>query len=91
MATIQIRNVPDEVATICKVRAAKAGKSLQEYMLSELIALSERSTVDELYAELEASRTNNNDLTAEDIVSIIHQEREARTAHKISAVQSASE
>jgi plasmid stability protein len=91
MATIQIRNVPDEVATICKVRAAKAGQSLQEYMLAEVIQLAERSTVDELYAELEASRTNNNDLTAEDIVSIIHQERDARTARVISSVQSARE
>ena len=71
MATIQVRNVPDEVARVFKVRAAVAGKSLQEYMLSEMIRNAERASVDELYAELEASRTDNNDLSGPQIVDTI--------------------
>ena len=37
MATIQIRNVPERVHRIYQARAAAAGMSLQEYLLSELV------------------------------------------------------
>ena len=33
---VQIRNVPDELHRQLKVRAAKAGMSLSEYLLGEL-------------------------------------------------------
>jgi antitoxin FitA len=36
MATIQIRNVPEEVHRIYRARAAAAGMSLQEFILAEL-------------------------------------------------------
>ena len=48
MATIQIRNVPDEVHRRFQARAALAGQSLQEYMLGRLIAEASAPTVAEL-------------------------------------------
>lgn len=36
MATIQIRNVPEDVHRIYRARAAAAGMSLQEFILAEL-------------------------------------------------------
>lgn len=53
MATIQIRNLPDETVREFKVRAAKAGKSLQEYMLGYLIEEASRPTLEELIERLE--------------------------------------
>lgn len=38
MPTIQIRDVPAEVHTTYRKRAAAAGMSLQEYILQELVA-----------------------------------------------------
>jgi antitoxin FitA len=37
MATIQVRDVPDEVAEVYRRRAAAAGRSLQSYMREQLI------------------------------------------------------
>lgn len=37
MATIQVRNVPEKVHRVYKKRAAAAGKSLQEYVLDEMV------------------------------------------------------
>lgn len=53
MATIQIRNVPDSVHRIYQSRAAMEGKSLQEYMLSELVRGAQRRTPAEIVIEVE--------------------------------------
>ncbi|CAN5481614.1 hypothetical protein BH20ACT10_BH20ACT10_10790 [soil metagenome] len=45
--TIQIRNVPDELHKTLKVRAAKSGMTLSDYLLSEM----ERMTEEERTAE----------------------------------------
>lgn len=37
MATIQVRDVPEDVHRRYKARAAAAGMSLQEYLLAELV------------------------------------------------------
>lgn len=54
MATIQIRNVPEEVHRVYRVRAAAAGMSLQEYVLAELEQNAATRTPAELVAEVEA-------------------------------------
>jgi plasmid stability protein len=54
MATIQVKNLPDQTVRTLKVRAAKAGKSLQEYMRTHLIDEASKPTVEELFAEIEA-------------------------------------
>jgi antitoxin FitA len=51
--TIQIRNVPDALHRRLKSRAALAGMSLSDYLLSEIRAVAERPTIDELRARLE--------------------------------------
>lgn len=47
MPSIQIKSVPDEVRLVYRRRAA-AGKSLQEYLLGELIENASRPTLDEV-------------------------------------------
>jgi plasmid stability protein len=49
---IQIRNVPDALHRRLKSRAALAGMSLSDYLLSEVRELAERPTVEELRARL---------------------------------------
>jgi plasmid stability protein len=45
--SVQIRNVPDKVHAVYRARAAKAGKSLSEYLLLELRRLAEMPTNEE--------------------------------------------
>jgi plasmid stability protein len=52
-AMIQIRNVPDALHRLLKSRAALAGMSLSDYLLSEIRLVAERPTLDELRARLE--------------------------------------
>ncbi len=49
---VQIRNVPDALHRRLKSRAALAGMSLSDYLLSELRQVAERPTLDELRARL---------------------------------------
>ena len=53
---VQIRNVPDTLHRRLKARAALAGMSLSDYLLSEIRQMAERPTIDELRARLR-SRT----------------------------------
>lgn len=50
---IQIRNVPDALHRRLKARAALAGMSLSDYLLSEIREAAERPTLEELRARLE--------------------------------------
>jgi plasmid stability protein len=52
-AMIQIRNVPDAIHRQLKARAALAGMSLSDYLLSEIRKVAERPTIEELRARLE--------------------------------------
>jgi antitoxin FitA len=45
---IQVRNVPDTVHRTLKARAAMAGMSLSDFLLSEIRQLAERPTIAEL-------------------------------------------
>lgn len=53
MATIQIRDVPDDVHRVHRRRAAEAGKSLQEFLLSELIESARARTPAEVVGDVE--------------------------------------
>ena len=53
MTMIQIRNVPDALHRRLKSRAALAGMSLSDYLLSEIRQVADRPTLDELRARLE--------------------------------------
>ena len=52
MASLQIREVPEDVHRILKSRAAAAGQSLSEYALAELRKSAERPTIAELTARI---------------------------------------
>ncbi|WP_431968633.1 FitA-like ribbon-helix-helix domain-containing protein [Nocardia sp. bgisy134] len=52
MATIQIRDVPEEDAEVLRRRAEAAGMSLQAYMRRELISMARRRTKVEALAEI---------------------------------------
>jgi plasmid stability protein len=44
MATIQIREVPEDCYEVLRQRARKAGQSMQAYMRDEVVALATRPT-----------------------------------------------
>ena len=46
--SVQIKNVPDDVHHILRRRAAAAGQSLQEYLLSRLTAEARHDTLDDV-------------------------------------------
>lgn len=50
--TITVRHVPDEVRNELAARAARSGRSLQEYLLGELVRLASKPPVDELVASV---------------------------------------
>jgi plasmid stability protein len=50
---IQIRNVPDSLHRRLTSRAALAGMSLSDYLLSEIREVAERPTLDELRSRLQ--------------------------------------
>jgi plasmid stability protein len=56
-AMIQIRNVPDALHRRLKARAALAGMSLSEYLLSEIREVAERPTLEELRDRLQRRST----------------------------------
>jgi plasmid stability protein len=49
---IQVRNVPDTLHRILKARAALAGMSLSDYLLSEIRRVAERPTPEEMLERL---------------------------------------
>ena len=49
---IQIRNVPDELHRTLKVRAAQAGMTLSDYLLSEIQQVAEKPTLSEMMERL---------------------------------------
>ncbi len=57
MATIQIRDIPEDVHRTYRERAAAAGMSLQEYLRAELTRNAKLRTPDEIAAQV-ADRLN---------------------------------
>lgn len=72
---IQIRNVPDGVHRTLKVRAARAGMSLSDYLLTELRDLAQRPTPEEMRAHLEGRAQV---LGGESSAALVRSERESR-------------
>jgi len=50
---IQIRNVPDDVHRDLKIRAARAGMALSDFLLREVEAVARRPDLGELLARME--------------------------------------
>ena len=76
VATIQIRNVPDDVHLVYRRRAVMAGMSLQEYLLKFLTDEARVPTLGELFGEID--HYTGGHFTAEDAVAALHEERRDR-------------
>jgi plasmid stability protein len=74
--TIQVRDVPDDVHEVLRVRAARAGLSLSEYLRREVSGLARRPTAEEFLARVTAREEVAVD--SEQIVDAVHAERDAR-------------
>ncbi len=72
---IQIRNVPETLHRTLKARAALAGMSLSDYLLSEIREVAERPTVEELRKRIAERSTVNPSIPPAEMV---RQERDSR-------------
>jgi plasmid stability protein len=72
---IQLRNVPDALHRQLKARAAMAGMSLSDYLLSEIKEIAERPTLAEMRERLHQREPI---LAAIDTARIVRDERDAR-------------
>ena len=72
---IQVRNVPDTVHHTLKARAAMAGMSLSDFLLSEIRQLAERPTIGELRERLHRREPVTPKISA---ARAVREERDAR-------------
>ena len=71
MVAITVRDVPDVVRDELASRAARSGKSLQEYLRRELVALAARPTLDDLLTRARArAATTGSRLTSDEIIEL---------------------
>ena len=77
MAAITIRDVPDETRNELAARAARSGRSMQEYLRSELIALAERHDV-ALLAERVRARKAATGSTLDAATILAHRDADRR-------------
>jgi plasmid stability protein len=76
MAAITIRNVPDEARDELAARAARSGRSLQEYLRNELVELARRPDPETLLARIrDRKRDTGSELSAEQILRYRDAER----------------
>ena len=70
MASITVRNVPDEARDELAARAARSGRSLQEYLRSALIDMVSRPSVSDVVAQIRVDKLHDPvTLTVEQILS----------------------
>ena len=67
-ATIQIRNVPEDLHQRLKSRAALAGLSLSDYLLGQIREAAERPTLEELRERLRSRDSVNSTVSPADAV-----------------------
>jgi antitoxin FitA len=70
---IQVRNVPDDVHTALKVRAAEEGISLSDYIKRDLETLAKQVTIEEIFARARARGPSG--ISTEEIVEGIRASR----------------
>ena len=76
MASVTIRDVPDDARDELAARAALTGRSLQEYLRGQLIELARRPDPDALMAQIrERKRRTGSRLSAERILDHLDADR----------------
>lgn len=77
MPAITVRDVPDETRDVLAARAAASGRSLQEYLRSELIRLADRPDPERVLEQIRArKRRTASRLGPDDILA--HRDTERR-------------
>ena len=72
-----MRDVPEQVHSVLVQRAKRQGRSLQQYLCSELTQMASRPTVEEVFDRIEA-RGLNRRVSLEDSAASIRADREHR-------------
>lgn len=77
MATIRIREIPEETYEVLRRRARQEGRSLQTYLREAIITLAARPTKAEIVARIEAvlQEVPEEDPTADAVLADISAER----------------
>jgi antitoxin FitA len=80
MATIQVRDVPDDVHRTYRARAAAAGMSLQEYLRQELIEGARLLSPAEIVAEvdLDLQESGPSGYSQASATAVIREDRDRR-------------
>lgn len=81
VATIQVKDVPEEVHRVLRTRAADVGKSLQRFMLDVLEREAQRTTILDLLARRRIDSLHHpqhRDIDPEEITALIRDDRDAR-------------
>lgn len=78
MATIQVRDVTDRTLTTLKVRAARAGQSLQGY-IRQLLENEAATLTPEEAAEQAREISARSSVTSDDVLDVIATVRQARS------------
>jgi plasmid stability protein len=76
MTALTIRDVPDDMLNVLKVRAAQAGKSLQAYALEVLTREASRPTLAEAVRRARAATTA--EVSTDDVLSALDEARSGR-------------
>lgn len=72
---ITIRNVPDEVRDELAARAARSGRSLQEFLSAEFVRIASTPSAAEAAVRARLAASMNPALTADEIVAAVHEGR----------------
>ncbi|GDY31442.1 FitA-like ribbon-helix-helix domain-containing protein [Gandjariella thermophila] len=77
MATIQVRDIPEDAYEVLRRRARAEGKSLQAYMRDQVIDMAARRTKAEVLAVLEATLAEEptSGVTAESVATHVSADR----------------
>ena len=59
MATIQIREIPEDAYDVIRKRARASGRSIQSYMREVVVAFAARPTTDEVLTLMESARADS--------------------------------
>lgn len=76
MKNIQIRNVPEKTHSVLRRRAAAAGMSLQEYLLSMVNDAAAKPSVEEVLQRVE--RRSGAAISMREVVAALRQDRNRR-------------
>lgn len=86
MATLNIRNVPEEVVATLKARAARNGGSLNGEVVRALTEAARKRSVDEILENIDRIQARiKNPPTGEQIDRWIHEARDERTEQLLRA------